>query len=267
MFQSTRPSRRGFTLFEVLVVLVLLILALGLLLPLVQKVREAADRVKCQNNLKQLVLACHNCDATYGKVPPSVGSFVAASSDGTLQFYLLPYLEQDKLYKDGADADGGFSVWNKDVYSKNVPVFLCPADASGGDAHLYNGWLATTSYASNFMVFGLAGAKFSSITDGLSNTIFFAERYQICNETPCAWAYSGESEWAPIFAYSNVAKFQSQPAQAQCNPALAQAIHPGGLQVGMGDGSVHTVDTSLSPQTWWRACCPNDGLVLGEDWY
>lgn len=265
MFSVTLLPRRGFMLFELLIVLALLVVLLGLALPVVQKVREAAARVKCQNNLKQLVLGCHNCHDTYGKMPPSVGAFAAASSDGTLQFYLLPFLEQEKLYKDGADGDGGFSVWNKDVYSKKVPVFLCPAEASGGDVHLYNGWLATTSYASNFMVFGVAGTKLASITDGLSNTIFFAERYQTCMETPCAWAYSAETEWAPIFAYSSVARFQSQPAQAQCNPALAQAIHPGGIQLGMGDGSVHTVETSLSLQTWWRACCPNDGLPLGSD--
>jgi hypothetical protein len=262
-----RSPRRGFTLSGLLVTLALLLVLLGLLLPAVQKVREAAARMKCQNNLKQLVLACHNCNDTFAKMPPSVGSFPNATSDGTVHFYLLPFVEQDAVYGLANDGAGNYSAWNKNVYSYNIPTFRCPHDASGGLALLYDGWLATTSYASNFQVFTLAGAKLSDVTDGLSNTIFFAERYQVCNQTPCAWAYSGESEWAPMFAYSSVAKFQQQPAQAQCNPALAQAIHPGGIAVGMGDGSVHTASILLGPKTWWLAICPNDGLPLGNDWY
>jgi prepilin-type N-terminal cleavage/methylation domain-containing protein len=266
MFHShAADRRRGFTLFELLIVLALLVVLLGLALPAVQKVRQAADRNKCSNNLKQLVLACHNCNDTYGKMPPTVGSFPNATSDGTLHFYLLPFVEQDALYNLGNDGAGNFSVWNKNVYSQNIPVFHCPNDASGGSSHLYDGWLATTNYAANFMVFALGGARIpASIPDGTSNTLFFAERYQICNQTPCAWAYSGESEWAPMFAYSSVAKFQLQPAQAQCNPALAQAIHPGGIQVGMGDGSVRSISNSLDSRTWWIAICPNDGLPLGD---
>jgi hypothetical protein len=235
------------------------------LLPALIRADADADRAKCQNNLKQLVLAVHNCNDAYGNLPPSVGSFQAATSDGTVHFYLLPFVEQEELYKDGADGGGGFSVWNKGVHSKIVPVFLCPADASGGDTHLYNGWLATSNYAANYLVFALGGASIPrSFPDGTSNTIVFAERFQLCNQTPCAWAYSGESEWAPLIAYSSVAKFQQAPAQAECNSALAQGIHPGGIQA--GDGSVRFVTSSISPQTWYYACCPNDGMVLGPDW-
>jgi prepilin-type N-terminal cleavage/methylation domain-containing protein len=268
MFHSHAAGRRrGFTLFELLVVLALLAVLLGLLLPAVQKVREAASRMQCQNNLKQIVLACHNCNDTYGKLPPSVGSFPNATSDGTLQFYLLPFVEQDALYNLGNDGAGNFSVWNKNIYGHNIPVFHCPDDTSSGPTHLYDGWLATTNYAANFMVFALGGAKIpDSIPDGTSNTLFFAERYQVCNHTPCAWAYSGESEWAPMFAYSSVAEFQAQPAQAQCNPALAQGIHSGGIQVGLGDGSVRFVGNSITPLTWYCACNPNDGMNLGSDW-
>src|ERR1700687_5823305 len=114
---------RGFTLFEMLIVLALLVVLFGLALPAVQKVREAAARTKCANNLKQMALAMHNCNDTYGKLPPSVGSFPNATSDGTLQFYLLPFVEQDNLYKLGDDGAGNFSVWNKDVYNRQVPLF------------------------------------------------------------------------------------------------------------------------------------------------
>src|SRR5207249_2179911 len=109
-------KRRGFTLFELVVVLALLAVLLGLALAGVQKVRGAADRLRCQNNLKQLGIACHNCNDTYGKMPPSVGSFPRANSDGTLHFYLLPFLDQNEVFKRGAYGSGGYSVWNKNVY-------------------------------------------------------------------------------------------------------------------------------------------------------
>jgi type II secretory pathway pseudopilin PulG len=267
MIRSPGINRRGFTMMELLVLVTMAIVLAGVLLPALVRADADADRARCQNNLKGIGLACHNCNDTYGKLPPTVGSFAAASSDGTVQFYLLPFVEEDKLWQGAADGGGGFSVWINDTYSKKVPYFLCPADASGGDSHLYNSYLATGSYASNYLVFALGGASIPrSFPDGTSNTILFAERFQICNQTPCAWAYSGESEWAPTFAYSSVAKFQTQPAHAQCNPALAQGIHPGGIEVGMADGSARTVASTITPQTWYYACCPNDGMALGPDW-
>jgi prepilin-type N-terminal cleavage/methylation domain-containing protein len=261
-------NRGGFTLLELLMVSALLVVSLGLALPAAQNAREAADRLKCQNNLMHMTLATIDCaDTNAGVLPPSVGSYLKADSDGTLFFYILPYLEQEKVYKNAGDGKGNFSVWINNTYSVKIPTYLCPSDGSGGDQHLYDGWLATTSYSGNFLVFGLGGTKYpADIPDGTSNTIFFAERYQVCNQTPCAWAYSAESEWAPIFAYSSVAKFQEQPGQTQCNPALAQGVHPGGIQVGLGDGSVRSIDPSISTQTWWRACCPNDGMPIGSDW-
>src|SRR5260370_39130618 len=98
MLRSSRSCRRGFTLFEVLIVLALLVLLFGLLLPLVQKVREAASRTSCANNMKQMVLATHSCHDIYGKLPPSLGDFPnGGNSDGTLHFYLLPFVELDNL--------------------------------------------------------------------------------------------------------------------------------------------------------------------------
>jgi prepilin-type processing-associated H-X9-DG protein len=266
MSSQTRPNRRGFTLFELLISLALLILLLGLLLPAVQRVREAAARTSCANNLHQIVLATHNCNSTFNKLPPCIGAFPAGKGEGTFHFYLLPYLEQDNVY---AKADGGggvYSVWNNGTYAALIKPYVCPSDSSAGKQFLYDDWLATTNYGANFFAFGLAGAKIpATFTDGLSNTIAFAERRQICNQTPCAWAYSGETEWAPMFAYSSHAKFQVDPAPAQCNPALAQTIHRGGVNVGMADGSVRLINNSISPQTWYAACTPNGGEVQGDD--
>jgi prepilin-type N-terminal cleavage/methylation domain-containing protein len=267
MIRSNRPLLRGFTLFEVLVVLALLVVLFGLLLPLVQKIREAASRTSCANNMKQMALAMHNCNDTYGKLPPSVGAFPNATSDGTFHFYLLPFIEQDNLYKNASDGAGNFSVWVNNTHATQVRTFICPNDSSSGKSPVYQDWLATTNYACNFMVFALGGAKIpNSFPDGTSNTMVLVERYQVCNQTPTGWAYSGETEWAPIFAYSSYARFQVQPSQENCNPSLPQSIHGSGIQVGLGDGSVRLVHDSITPLTWYYATNPSDGNPLGADW-
>ena len=115
MRQSFATGRRhGFTLIELLVVLAIIAVLLGLLLPAVQKVREAANRIKCQNNLKQLALAAHNYHDTAGKfatgarLPVMVGDRPTGGTN--LMVELLPYFEQDNLYK----------LWDRDDNRNNV---------------------------------------------------------------------------------------------------------------------------------------------------
>jgi prepilin-type N-terminal cleavage/methylation domain-containing protein len=275
MLHSTKHRRPGISLIEVLVVLAILAILVGLLWMAVPRVRQAAARTQCQNNLRQICLATINCaDTNRSRLPPLAGPYPNNQSQGTVFFHILPYIEQNNIYQTAGDGKGSYSVWTANTFGKVIQVYVCPDDKSGPENGLYKGWLATGSYAGNGLLFGNpAGQNLNgtsrypaSITDGTSNTIMFAERYQMCNETPCAWGYAGDYTWAPVFAFYSEGKFQTRPTQAECNPALAQSRHDVGINVCMADGSGRAVPSTVSPETWWHACTPSAGDLLGGDW-
>jgi prepilin-type N-terminal cleavage/methylation domain-containing protein len=279
MGSRTHP-RAGFTLIELLVVIAIIAILIGLLLPAVQKVREAAARAKCQNNIKQISLACHNLNDAYsGKLPPVAGAFPAGSANsGTVFYYLLPFIEQDNIYKGSTTAAGVSSPSNvlagsnppTRAYSTVIKGYLCPSDGSAPDnTHPVGSFLfATSNYAANPLAFVVGAGIPASFPDGLSNTILFAERYQNCNNT---WFYWGVTPVPltkpPRFSVpTSGVPFQVQPTIPECDPTRPNGAHTGGMQVGLGDGSVRSLSGGLSLLTFQLACDPADGQPLGSDW-
>jgi prepilin-type N-terminal cleavage/methylation domain-containing protein len=212
----------GFTLIELLVVIAIIGVLVGLLLPAVQKVREAAARVQSMNNLKQMSLALHNMNDTQGVLPLPVGSYPAANSIdsylnpqstppsiqvGTVQYFLLPYIEQDNVYKAQATLHPDSWWCGYTIKTYNSPADpSSPADGYPDTARPRYG----SSYAPNEAVFA-AGLTIkpswrnghinpvaripSTFSDGTSNTIVWAEKYMVCGMTSSQKAafYYGET--------------------------------------------------------------------------
>ena len=289
MRNRVRQSSSGFTLIELLVVIAIIAILIGLLLPAVQKVREAAARMTCSNNIKQISLATHGFHDANSFVPPAWspdsggGTFSSNRATmgtirGTIHFYILPYIEQDNVFRlAGNEASNQASTI--------IKTFICPSDNSL-PTNLQRSNYASTTYAANLQVFDPRGpgTLVTAMTDGTSNTVIFAERYKKCEPTSggytaAGWAlhpaYVGHGWDSPLIGWRDVGlgsdpsfnggfstPFQVAPAVNAAAWQVAQTAHTGTMQVGMGDGSVRGITGSINQQTWIDLGNPKDGRVL-----
>jgi prepilin-type N-terminal cleavage/methylation domain-containing protein len=289
-------ARTGFTLIELLVVLAIISVLVGLLVPAVMRVREAANRASCKNNLKQIALACHGYHDTRQHFPPGIGYFDEFKNPNSKPFgngfvHLLPHLEQEALLRNSSQQ------WDDaKLRTTSIPIFMCPSDPTVGPLlrDNLNRDFATSSYAGNAQVFcevdGFGVLRWVEykrrlpFPDGTSSTILFAEKYARCNYAGnpyevggTCWAYSQIGNLAvplhPAFAIRWLSDdigegsvFLDAPSADDCFPTRASTPHKGSMQVAMGDGSVCSLTPSISGTTWWALCTPAGGDVPGPDW-
>ena len=177
--------RSAFTLIELLVVIAIIAILIGLLLPAVQKIREAANRMKCSNNLKQLALAAHNFESANGKFPEGAWASGVAYGNSDLS-RLLPYIEQDNIARiyDYNQPWWG-SAGNVAVAGNRIKIMQCPSDANATGNGSPMGW---SNYHGNSGIWydrsgkdGMfddlfnTGRTIASVADGTSNTALYAE--------------------------------------------------------------------------------------------
>jgi hypothetical protein len=249
--------RRGFTVIDLLVTVGGLLFLGSMLAPAVFQVRRAAARTQAANNLRQIGIAVHNYDSASKRLPPIVGKGIQGQH-GSILYHLLPFDEEQPLHQKGP-------VWQAETMGVVLPLYLDPRDKSA-PGNKYEGWLATTNFAASWLAFGKGEKGIgNAFPDGTSNTIMFAERYQMCNGQPNAWAYDRLYYWAPMFAYHSTAKFQKTPTQAECDPALAQSLDASGAMVVMADVAIRHISDGISPETWRAALTPDGGEPLGDD--
>jgi prepilin-type N-terminal cleavage/methylation domain-containing protein len=257
--------RRGFTLIELLVVIAIIAVLIGLLLPAVQKVRQAAGRAQSMNNLKQITLATISCtDTNQGKMPPFNGAYFGVT--GSIFLHILPYAEQDSLCR-------GIVAGT----SRPTPLklYIAPNDTSVITT------ASNTSYIANQLVFTVPLRPYpAGLPDGTSGTVLFSEAYSIPGVSPRVWhvpsaaavlSTSALTAARPTFFFMYAASpklaaaFETVPP-ASATVTMPQAYTASGVLTGLGDGSVRGVSANISVTTWYAANTPDAGDMVGNDW-
>ncbi len=261
------PRRVGFTLIELLVVIAIIAILIGLLLPAVQKVREAAARMQCTNNLKQMGLACHTYNDSYGHLPE--GQVTSATNNAPSPGWswaclIMPYIEQGPLYTnlnvDTTGANGPAAASATNFLQTPIKVYRCPSD-SGGVINTLLASYGTSNYVINRSVVGPGRADGSNIpnpmtllgiTDGTSNTILIGER---------DWTKNVGATW--VRSNTTSASYEGRPGEglnfanagapttynANTQRLAFTSNHTGGCNFLFCDGSVHFITNGIAADT------------------
>lgn len=297
--------------------------ALGLLFPAVFKVREAANRARSQNNMRQIALAIHSYHDGYGNKFPYICDFGPGAPSGngvqSLHFAILPYIEPGNVHAaHRVDSPASYYGTPNGVASHTIRTFLSPSElppdqmaptqqvtidapaAADPYQKKFNGWYSTTNYVANGMVFSPQPdgkpPSLKTVTDGTVQTIMVAERLQICKgpngDVPTLWglgAYSAATaslalstpegehpkttnanlqlqQYVPGKTGNTQIGFQIAPPPGQCDARIMQTPHPGGMIVGLFDGSCRVINKGVNPATFWAAVTPAGNETLGADW-
>lgn len=287
MLLIRRPSKSGFTLVELLVVIAIIGILIGMLLPAVQQVREAARRTQCANKIRQLSLAALNFESARMRFPPgwtTANSNSNSSEDGLLPGWawsadLLPFIEQSNLSSQIDFRSAVLDPVNAPFITEVVDTFLCPSDPDpevldfaapvatpvGNGSGTNNGPAGNSSdeirlarsnysgvfgnievaddpFAGNGMFFGNSRVGFRNLRDGSSNTMLIGERRNDLGSITWVGVIDGVDEpFARVVgATDNVPNNSGEGIQD------FRSYHPGGINVGMADGSTQFVSDDIS---------------------
>jgi Tfp pilus assembly protein PilE len=291
-----RQLRPAFTLFQLLILIAIFAILLGLLLPAVQKVRQAAARTQSQNNLKQLMLGVFNYEGTYAALPPGVvdNYFSTASK-------LLPFIEQNNLFQTIDFKKSIDDKANATARRALIKTFLSPLDPTPS---VKDNW-GPTNYLFNDRVFFLnSKLKITEITDGTSNTIGIGETLKGDGKTKATDVrrqyvslkkedLKGTGPNTGVKYFEDNKNIAGDRCASWMDGRFLQGTFNGRLVLndkrpdvscgGVGgvsalrsfddyvfvaicDGSVRVVNSGISHKTWKAALTPAGGEVLGPDW-
>jgi prepilin-type N-terminal cleavage/methylation domain-containing protein len=299
--------RYAFTLIELLVVIAIIAVLIGLLVPAVQKVREAANRVACVNNLKQIGLAWHNYELT-NKSYPYGGEFVLPARPLYIggvaavklnqwagwAFQILPFIEQDSLYK----GDSNLSDYANGIRATEaiIPMYFCPSRRKP-QSFIWNGWkhgmidyaanagtavvsAINSDWASNPYLPNLqtgiikkntnGGAVITSeLKDGSSNTLMIGEKGFDSKSYGAPMADDNEGYimgWdQDVIRWGNIQPLQDRPTGEWWGRKRFGSVHVSSFNATIADGSVRSIQYSISVSMFSSICVINDGNVVSID--
>jgi len=290
-----RKAAKGLTLIELLVVIAIIAVLIGLLLPAVQRVREAANRSQCQNNLKQLGLGLHHYHGTYGRFPPAYAAAGFNSGPGWGTF-ILPYIEQGAL---GQLVPTGLPFWGAQAVSTAgdagqtlLQIFRCPSDASPylnpdmGNFAVSNyratcGTLTTVTYPAGAdlggVMFQNSRVRITDVIDGASNTTMLGEgKYGVPRHVSTGNALSsalwcGMSGTHQVPGIGTYVWIDNVMWPTGGNPSWSRdyvdeaynSNHPDAVHYLFADGSVRGFGSQMDPNLRAQMGVRNDGLPLG----